>query len=154
MAIGPRAEDLGRIRFALILFRISAAFTGVFLILLLIFWITRYTVGDFAFFPETGAFGFYAKDLIEAGGGINLTVMLLIVHGWLYVAYLLIDFALWRLVRFPFSYFVLVAPGGVVPFLSFWYEYGVPRTVKKATAHLKNGVAIDDPATDPVGADA
>lgn len=154
MAIGPRAEDLGRIRFALILFRISAAFTGVFLILLLIFWITRYTVGDFAFFPETGAFGFYAKDLIEAGGGINLTVMLLIVHGWLYVAYLLIDFALWRLVRFPFSYFVLVALGGVVPFLSFWYEYGVPRTVKKATAHLKNGVAIDDPATDPVGADA
>ncbi len=138
MAIGPRAEDLPRIRLVLVLYRISAAFTGVFLILLLAFWITRYTVGDFAFFPTTGTFGFYDKELIEAGGGINLTVILLIVHGWLYVAYLLLDFALWRLVRFPFSYFLLVALGGVVPFLSFWYEYGVPHEVHRRTAHLTN----------------
>lgn len=127
-------EDLPRIRLVLILFRISAAFTGVFLILLLIFWITRYTVGDFAIFPETGTFGFYDRELIESGGGVNLTTALLIVHGWLYVAYLLLDFALWRLVRYPFTYFLLVALGGVVPFLSFWYEYGVPREVKRRTA--------------------
>lgn len=151
MAIGPRAEDLPRIRLVLVLFRISAAFTGVFLILLLIFWITRYTVGDFAFFPSTGGFGFYDKELIEAGGGINLTVILLIVHGWLYVVYLLLDFALWRLVRYPFSYFLLVALGGVVPLLSFWYEYGVPRQVRRRIAHLTQQTQT---TTDPVGADA
>lgn len=153
MAIGPRAEDLPRIRLVLILFRISAAFTGVFLILLLIFWITRYTIGDLGFAPETGALGFYPKELLdEDPGQINLTTMLLIVHGWLYVAYLLLDFALWRLVRYPFTYFLLVALGGVVPFLSFWYEYGVPREVKRRTAHLRKGAG--QPAPDPAGASA
>ena len=165
MAIGPRAEDLGRIRLALVLFRISAAFTGVFLIALLIFWITRYTIGDLFFFPGAETpFQWHLKDLYEVTpqiveGGINLTTMLLIVHGWLYVAYLLIDFALWRLVRFPFSYFVLVALGGVVPFLSFYYEYGVPKRVKKAIAPLQPGAATagattPPTTTDPVGADA
>jgi len=88
MAIGPRAEDLPRIRLVLILFRISAAFTGVFLILLLIFWITRYTIGDLFFFPGSGTFGWYLKDFYEnspdaVDGGVNLTTLLLIVHGWL-----------------------------------------------------------------------
>lgn len=161
MALGPRAEDLGRIRLALILFRISAAFTGVFLILLLIFWITRYTIGDLFFFPGVESpFQWHLKELYEATpqiveGGVNLTTMLLIVHGWLYVVYLLLDFALWRLVRYPFSYFVLVALGGVVPFLSFWYEYGVPKQVRKRTAHLRAAPeATTQTTSDPVGADA
>ena len=54
--------------------------------------------------------------------GINLTTIILIVHGWLYVLYLYTDFRLWSLLRWSLGRFLLIAAGGVVPFLSFFAE--------------------------------
>jgi integral membrane protein len=44
------------------------------------------------------------------------------VHGWLYVAYLFGDFRLWTMLRWGIGKFLIIALGGVVPFLSFFTE--------------------------------
>ena len=53
----------------------------------------------------------------------------LIVHGWMYVVYLFADFRLWSLMRWPFSRFITIALGGVIPFLSFFTERTVHAEV-------------------------
>ena len=53
---------------------------------------------------------------------MNLSVAVLIVHGWMYVVYLMSNFRLWSLMRWPFAKLILLALGGVVPFLSFIVE--------------------------------
>ena len=69
--------------------------------------------------------------------------MLLTVHGWLYVVYLACDFVLWRVAyqgarSNAFLRFLWIAMGGIVPFLSFYFERQVPREVE-ATAALLAG---------------
>jgi integral membrane protein len=54
--------------------------------------------------------------------GLSLTVAILVVHGWLYVLYLFADFRLWTLMRWSFTRFLIIAAGGIVPFLSFLTE--------------------------------
>lgn len=141
MPVGPRPADVPRIRLVLRLFRISAIVTGVFLLLLVVMMVFRYLMG--VDIELGGPFGFLAlqpKELIEA---VNLSTIILIVHGWLYVVYLALDFLLWRLVRFDFGRFVFIALGGIIPGLSFYFEAQVPRFVE---ARL--------PAGDPVEAAA
>ena len=53
---------------------------------------------------------------------VNLSTGILIVHGWFYVVYLFADFRLWSLMRWSFTRFLLIALGGVIPFLSFFVE--------------------------------
>lgn len=67
-------------------------------------------------------------------GGINISLMILIVHGWMYVVYLLADFRLWSLMRWPFSRFITIALGGVVPLLSFFMEKKVHVEVERELA--------------------
>lgn len=144
MAIGPRAEDIPRIRAALIFYRVSAAVTGVFLLLLVVMMVARYGFhSDLALFdgsimllerveqPGVDPTGFWPP------AAVNLSTIILIVHGWLYVVYLVADFALWRLVRYSFLYFCFVALGGVIPFISFYFEWRVPKDVHARTAALK-----------------
>ncbi len=68
---------------------------------------------------------------------MNLSTVILIVHGWLYVLYLAIDFALWRFGRWSFGRFLFMALGGVIPLLSFFLERIVPRYVKDAIEAAK-----------------
>jgi hypothetical protein len=77
-------------------------------------------------------YGVEGEGLPEVG--INLTVLILIVHGWLYVVYLLADFRIWTLLRWPVTRFLFIALGGVVPFLSFYTE---ARYAKLAEQQLK-----------------
>lgn len=138
MAIGPQAADLPRIRMALAFYRVSAAVTGFFLLLLVVMMVTRYGFGsDLELGGPDGFISLAPAEIIEADGAINLSTIILIVHGWLYVVYLICDFALWRLVRYSFVYFCFVALGGVVPFISFYFEYRVPKDIKARTQHLR-----------------
>jgi hypothetical protein len=66
--------------------------------------------------------------------GLNLTVGILVVHGWLYVLYLFADFRMWTLMRWSFSRFLIIAAGGIVPFLSFYTER---RYTKIATEQMR-----------------
>ena len=145
MTFEPLASDVPKIRGWLVAFRISAAITGVFLILLVVMMVVRYGFhSDLAIGDAAGGIGMLTRNEADPAGAtawwpegtINLSTIILIVHGWLYVVYLIVDFALWRHVRYSFSYFLLVALGGVVPFLSFYFEWRVPRDIKARVAAL------------------
>ena len=133
MALKPKLSNLPRIRNALRLYRVTSIVTGTFLLLLVLMMVFRYGFG--VDIEMNGPYGFLAltpKDLIE---GVNLSTIILIVHGWFYVVYLYSDFRLWSLMRWTFSRFIIIALGGVVPFLSFIVERRVhAQTVRELEA--------------------
>lgn len=117
-------------------FRISSTVTGVFLVLVMLTWGLRRLPGlgfDLWLF---GPYGWFTLESYGVDGeglpatGINLTNLLLIVHGWLYVVYLFIDFRLWTLLRWPFARIMLIALGGIVPLLSFFTERRYTKLAK------------------------
>ena len=141
MTIGPRPEDLTRIRRTISVYKVSSIVTGSFLLLLLLMMVFRYGFG--VDIELGGPFGFLALTPRELIVGVNLSTVILIVHGWLYVVYLACDFLLWRYVRWSFGKFLFIALGGIIPLLSFFLERRVPREAEAAIAHLE-----------PVGAQA
>lgn len=134
MPIGPRQSDVPRIRLTLRVFKVSAIITGVFLLLLVVMMVTRYGFGSDI---ELGGETFLGLTPRDAITGINLSTVILIAHGWLYVLYLGCDFVLWRLLRFSFLRFVFIALGGIIPGLSFYFERRVPRDVEAELAQLE-----------------
>ena len=135
MPLAARVSDAPRIRRTLSVFKVSAAITGVFLLLLVLMMVFRYGFG--ADIELNGPDGFLALTPQDAITGINLSTVILIVHGWLYVLYLGCDFMLWRLLRWPFKSFLFIALGGIVPGLSFFFEVSVPRRVNAELAELE-----------------
>lgn len=142
MAIKPKLSDAPRIRFALKLYRISAYVTGTLLLLLVLEMILKYTPihreiyfgspqGLIALVPWNPA------DLRLSVTGIDVSTGILIAHGWLYVVYLFMDFRLWSLMRWPFTRFITIALGGVVPFLSFIVEHFISRRTLRELAELE-----------------
>jgi integral membrane protein len=127
MPLAIRPADIPRIRTVLAVYRVSAIVTGTFLLLLVLMMVFRYGLG--VDIELGGPFGFLALQPRELITAVNLSTAILIVHGWLYVIYLLCDFALWRLTRWSFGRFLFIALGGVVPLLSFFFEFKVPRWV-------------------------
>ena len=120
MALKPKLSNLPRIKNALRLYRVTSIVTGVFLLLLVLMMVFRYGFGvDIELNGPEGFLALTPKDLII---GVNLSTIILIVHGWFYVVYLYSDFRLWSLMRWTFSRFILIALGGVIPFLSFIVE--------------------------------
>ena len=71
----------------------------------------------------------------DAVGGFNLSVAVLITHGYLFIAYLIADFVLITVMRYPITRFIAIAAGGVVPTLSFIVESRVKREVRDYLAH-------------------
>jgi len=141
MPAGPRPEDIPRIRLVLAIFRVSAIVTGVFLLGLCVMMVLRY--GFHVDIELGGSQGFVALQqpkLIEA---VNLSTFELIAHGWLYVLYLGLDFLLWRMLRFSFGRFLFFALGGIIPFLSFYFEFKIPAYVN---ARLAEAEARSTPA--------
>ena len=88
-----RTADIPRVRTTLAGFRVSAIVTGVFLLLLVVMMVSRYGLGaDIELAGPEGFLALTPKDLIA---GVNLSTIILIAHGWLYVVYLGLDFILW-----------------------------------------------------------
>ncbi|MGL4340049.1 MAG: DUF3817 domain-containing protein [Rhodoglobus sp.] len=134
MTIGPRPDDIIRIRRTISVYKVSSYITGTFLLLLCLMMVFRYGFG--VDIEPLGPYGFLAltpKDLIV---GLNLSTLILIAHGWFYVLYLGVDFVLWRLVRWSFVRFLVIALGGVIPFLSFYFERRVPGDALAIVAGL------------------
>ena len=76
---------------------------------------------------ETVALGWLDRDMGNLTGGINISTWILIVHGWFYVVYLFSCFRLWLLMRWGLPQLIVMALGGVVPFLSFIVEKRIHR---------------------------
>ena len=147
MAIGPKASDIPLIRRTLAVYKVSSVLTGTFLIGLVVMMVTRY--GFDRDIELNGPDGFLALSPVDTLTGINVSIFLLAVHGWLYVLYLACDFLLWRLLRWPFWKFVWIAMGGIVPLLSFFFERQVPREVEALIGSLEAQQAeqVDSPTT-------
>jgi integral membrane protein len=133
-----RPSVVPRIRSALKLYKVTSIITGSFLLLLCLMMVFRYGFGvDIELAGPYGLLALTPKELIT---GINLSTIILIVHGWLYVVYLYSDFRLWSLARWPFGRFLFVALGGVIPLSSFFIEHRVHAQVERELA------LIDQPA--------
>ena len=139
MPAGPSLPDVPRIRTVLAVYRVSAMITGFFLLGLVVMMVFRY--GFHLDIELGGPLGFLALTQVGQLTAINLSVVLLSVHGWLYVLYLALDFMLWRMLRFSFFRFLWIALGGVIPFLSFWFEYEVPKFVKAEIAKVEDAAS-------------
>lgn len=136
----PLPSQIPQIRSTLRFYKVSSYITGIFLLLLMVTWGIRrlpFLGFDLWLLGPNGFITFESYG-VEGEGlpttGINLTVLILIVHGWLYVVYLLADFRLWTLMRWPVTRFLFIALGGIVPFLSFYTE---AKFAKLAEAQLR-----------------
>jgi integral membrane protein len=128
---GTPAQILGALKF----YKVLAYATGTMLLLLCIELIVRYGFHSVLMAGGTNSvtgashgFGFVGSDGVVTGG-VNVSTLVLIVHGWMYVVYLIADFRLWSLMRWQFGRLVLIALGGVVPFLSFIVEGRIHKEV-------------------------
>lgn len=139
MAIGPQPRDIPLITRTLSVYKVSSIITGIFLLGLVVMMITRYGFGrDIELGGESG---FLALTPVDTLTGFNVSIFLLTVHGWLYVLYLACDFVLWRVLRWPFWKFLWIAMGGIIPFLSFYFERHVPRDVNAIVDRLSAAVS-------------
>ena len=139
----PLPSQIPQIRKVLKFYRVSSYITGVFLLLLMITWgIRRLPFLGFDLWL-LGPNGFLTLESygVEGEGlpttGLNLTVWILIIHGWLYVVYLIADFRVWTLMRWPVTRFLFIALGGIVPFLSFYTEAKFARLTNEELAELE-----------------
>ena len=133
MALSPKA--IPRIRKALRLYKVSSVITGVFLLLLVLMMVLRY--GFHVDIELGGPQGFLALVPKEQIVGLNLSIGILAAHGWFYLLYIFADFQLWSTLRWSFWRFVLIALGGVVPFLSFIAEHYYARLARAELAALE-----------------
>lgn len=151
MQLQPRTSDIPRIRRALKIYKVASIITGTMLLLLLAEMILKYSPTHVELFAGGGQFLHFAPvvvgegcqwyslfnpaqevcELSSTGNGVNLSLLILIVHGWLYVAYLVACFLVWSPMRWHFGRFLLLALGGVIPFMSFILEVRVAREVTR-----------------------
>lgn len=129
----PKLATFPAIRGALKFYQVASVITGVMLLLLCAEMIVKYFLkyelflggaGGFLWFAQVDAFG------ESTGDGVNLSLLILIAHGWFYVVYLFACFRVWSLMRWGFVRFVTLALGGIVPLLSFFMELRVAREVR------------------------
>ena len=141
-------DNIPKIRKSLTFYRWMAYIAGCFLLLLVLEMVLKYSpthievfIGDprgFVFLapvmPEAACQwyslfvpGGMGCNIVSTGQGFNLSLFILIAHGWIYVVYLLSCFVLWQAIRWPVKRLILMALGGVVPFLSFFAEARMHR---------------------------
>ena len=130
----PRPADLPKVPAALKLYQVTAWVTGIMLLLLCAEMVVRYGFGHWVYLAQPGH-GFISFPHTNPATdpylkGVNLSIAVLIVHGWLYVVYLFADFRLWSLMRMPFTKFVQIALGGVIPFMSCIVEGIITKQVQ------------------------
>lgn len=136
MPAAPRLASFPAIRGALRFYQICSVITGTMLLLLCAEMIAKYALGYELFLGGSGGLLWFApvvegpEGLESTGDGFNLSLGILVAHGWFYVVYLFSCFRVWSLMRWPFWRFLLLASGGVIPFLSFFLEARVARDVR------------------------
>lgn len=141
-----RSEDFPKIRRARRFYTVTAYVTGVLLLLLVAEMVLKY-----AFHLELelgGPFGFLAFVQEGTTVALNLSLWVLIVHGWFYVVYLIASYLLWMRMRWPLWVLLAMAGGGVVPFLSFVTEYFMGRRADRelAAAAADHQAQVDEDA--------
>jgi len=127
MPLKPKPTDAARIRLALKFYRVTSIITGTFLLLLCLMMLFRYGFG--VDIEAGGPFGLLYLNPREQITAINLSTVILVVHGWFYVFYVLADFNLWSPMRWSLLRLGFMFLGGIVPLLSFILERRYHREV-------------------------
>ncbi|MGL3149455.1 DUF3817 domain-containing protein [Microbacterium sp. A82] len=163
----PKVASFPKIRGALTFYQIASIITGVMLLLLLaemilkyspihvelfaggdggLLWFAPVIVGDgcqwYSLFVP-GGMGCELDSTGQTAGGANLSLFILVAHGWFYVVYLFACFRMWSLMRWPFPRFIVLALGGIVPVLSFIMEAKVSREVKAYLVSREAAIAAE-----------
>ena len=154
MVLQPNPRDYSRIRTALKWYKVASIVTGVMLLLLLAEMILKYSPTHLELFAGGDRGGLHFAPVVvgeacqwysmfnpfqevceitSTGTGTNLSLMILVIHGWFYVAYLIACFMVWSPMRWRFPRFLKLALGGVIPLLSFFMEV---TTARQVTAFL------------------
>jgi hypothetical protein len=123
---------------ALKLFQVASIATGIFLLTITTLYVIRLVTNQELWALGPNGFLTLESFTMTADGfrdglpqsGLDLTSISLIVHGWLYVFYLYTCFRIWSETRWNFIRFIVMAAGGVVPFLSFFTERHFGRLAK------------------------
>lgn len=115
MSDAPQAQA-GKIRSALTRYRFMAIFTGSFLVLLTVVTLVKY-IGDWVFDWQNEAF-------------LSVALTIGIVHGWIFVVYLITCIDLWTRMKWSFGRLIYMAMGGVIPVWGFFIEQKLAREVK------------------------
>ncbi|MFT4051702.1 MAG: DUF3817 domain-containing protein [Microbacterium sp.] len=150
----PKLATFPAIRGALRFYQIASVVTGVMLLSLCAEMVVKYGLGYELFLGGSGGFLWFAPVVETAtghestGDGTNLSLGILIAHGWFYVVYLFACFRVWSLMRWGFVRFVTLALGGIVPLLSFFMEVRVAREVAAYLARRE--AAASAPATEGI----
>ncbi|MFC4139835.1 MULTISPECIES: DUF3817 domain-containing protein [unclassified Microbacterium] len=150
----PKVASFPAIRGALKFYQVASIITGVMLLLLVAEMVLKYTPIHLELFAGgSGGLLWFAPvvegpdgGLISTGDGFNLSLGILVAHGWFYVVYLFACFRMWSLMRWRFPRFIMLALGGVVPLLSFFMETRVAREVR---AYLATREEADAAASVP-----
>ncbi|WP_394162249.1 DUF3817 domain-containing protein [Galactobacter valiniphilus] len=123
-----------QIKTAATFYKVASYITGIMLLLLVVEMILKYGFKLVAYAGGTHLDGaanvFTLAQEGQVIGGVNVSIAILIAHGWLYVVYLLAVFILWSRMRWSLGQFIAIALGGVVPFLSFIMEAKVHKQVQ------------------------
>jgi integral membrane protein len=168
MPLAPRVVDIPRIPKALKFYKVMSYITGTFLLLLVGEMILKYCIdhrtgafvapngmidpatGDFIFlepgyeielFGPQGFLALVPNDTVEA---INLSIGILVIHGWLYVVYLFAGFRIWSMMRWNALKLFNIALGGIIPGLSFVVEHFY---AKQVVAFLETQNTSSSPST-------
>ena len=159
MARAPKLATFPAIRGALKFYQICSVITGIGLLLLVAEMILKYTpLHVELFLGGSGGFLWFAPviagagcewwslflpltndcEMTSVGDGFNISLFILVAHGWFYVVYLFSAFRIWSLMRWPLTRFVVLALGGIVPLLSFFMEARVAREVRTYLAQRED----------------
>jgi integral membrane protein len=127
----PPTRDFPTIRRSLLFYKVFAYATGTFLLLVCAEVVLRYVFGsEVVLGGALGAVALVSPEQVHAVGGVNLSLGILITHGYLFIAYLISDFVLITVMRYPITRFILIGLGGVIPALSFIMEAKVEGEVR------------------------
>ena len=120
---------------SLTFYRVLAFITGIMLLILVAKMIMDYGfgyelyAGGATLAGETNTLGLHAEGSIVGGEGISYWVA--VIHGWIYVIYVVAGFRLWYLMSWPLRRLLVIVAGGVVPFLSFIVERRIAGEVRR-----------------------
>ena len=118
---------------SLTFYKIFAFITGIMLLLLVAKMIMDYGFGQEIYIGGTTAdgtdnsVGIHPDGAVVGGQAASFWVA--VVHGWIYVVYVIAGFRLWYLMNWRISRLVMIVLGGVVPFLSFIVERRIAAEV-------------------------
>jgi integral membrane protein len=62
--------------------------------------------------------------------------ILWVAHGWVFIAYVVVSFLLWRQTRWSVPFAMLVLISGLIPLVIFWVEHVVTRRIRAENPEL------------------